>query len=36
MRVWSLLFLNCCACAAQSITIGVLGGGRATYFLGET
>src|SRR5579864_6780893 len=30
MRVWSLLFLTCCACAAQSITIGVLGGGRAT------
>ncbi len=25
-----IVFLNCCACAAQSITVGVIGGGRLT------
>lgn len=30
MRYFLILSLTCCACAGQSVTIGVLGGGRLT------
>lgn len=30
MRCLLVVFLTCCACAAQSITVGAIGGGRLT------
>jgi hypothetical protein len=30
MRHFSILFLSCCACAGQSLSIGITGGGRPT------
>jgi hypothetical protein len=30
VRYFLILFLTCCACVGQSVTIGVLGGGRLT------
>ena len=30
MRHFLLLFLSCCACTGQSLSIGITGGGRPT------
>jgi hypothetical protein len=35
MRYFFIFFLSCCFCAGQSVTLGVIGGGRTTNDMGQ-